>query len=255
MTRNILVGFIATAFWILVFIQIYKLFPSKKENIIIGDSTVVTNTKIYKNLEGRWTRPHDNIIIEYLSHPTNKFQVINGDSNSYNIGLFKIVNINLTDSINNIYDAENLCYNDDIKEYRKCNIRMLNDTTMLVSYPSTDSYDIYHKIIDKKVYDNYYLNKLKGTWFNAEDSVYIKYITPPTNILQTQNTSRKRYLYLKGETEYTDIAISDTINNIFTGLHLHNDIYHECTIQLVDDNTLFMNYKYGAQGVIYKKIK
>lgn len=109
MIKNISLSLIAAGFWIYISIQIYNIFKPNNEEINID-----TNQISHNILNGKWIRESDSVIVTYISNPTNKFQVLNNiidhDNNKimFNVGEYKLINIKLIDSVNNIYTAENL---------------------------------------------------------------------------------------------------------------------------------------------------
>ncbi len=123
----------AIGFWVCAIILVIHFF----ENPFKYDTSLEKyNTK----LNGKWKRTSDSLKVEYISHPTNKFQALNNvkfvtednsDSTTIMIGEYKIYDIKVIDTINNIYEV---IYIDAFKrEYGDTKIRLLNDTTFILS--------------------------------------------------------------------------------------------------------------------------
>lgn len=130
----------------------------------------IINDKMTK-FEGEWTHTKTNLIIKYIKPPTNQFIVLNNtyykydnkDACSFVIGQKKLINITLIDSINLIYKAYDLNMASD-DEYNECEIHIINDTTLMVTYVGNEA-NIYVKKIKPKwnetpiLYQNF-----KGKW-------------------------------------------------------------------------------------------
>lgn len=134
MYRNVILTIFAFGFWILIGIFAYTKYEAYKP-IKIDESPYLNR------LSGKWMRMSDNQKIEYLPSPTNIFSVLNTKYKNdnyeflgylYKEGDIQFSDISLTDSTNNIFEAD--MKNGDGTSY--VNLRILNDT-ILKAYNTT----------------------------------------------------------------------------------------------------------------------
>lgn len=146
--KNIILLSIAVTFWLIVIIQCINYF----ENPFKSDRSL---EKFNNKLNGKWYNIKDSIKVEYISYPTNKFQSLSEklvfakhhhDSVNINIGDFKIVDIEIDDTLNYIYYAT---YKDAFNNhYYDCVLRLVNDSTLFLSKKEQNISQIYIKTND-----------------------------------------------------------------------------------------------------------
>lgn len=110
-------------------------------------------------LNGNWYRTSDSLCVKFISNPSNVFVITNSvyelqdafispDTIYNNIGSYKIEDVEVTDTTNNIYEGDYIKTYDGHTKYISCNIVLLNDSTILVSNSccSTVISDTFRKI-------------------------------------------------------------------------------------------------------------
>ena len=148
--KNITSISIAVAFWLIVIILCVNCF----ENPFKSDTSL---EKFNNKLNGKWYDTEDSIKLEYITYPTNKFQSLTYkpniigkirhiDTSEVSIGDFKIVDIEVEDTLNYVYYATYIdAFNN---KYYSCVLRIVNDTTIFLTKKEKNISKIYIKTND-----------------------------------------------------------------------------------------------------------
>jgi hypothetical protein len=122
----------------------------QKANALLND-ILSTQKKSYinninKQFKGKWKR-EDGVLIEFIGHPTNKFQIMNtiydGKNIKFSIGNYKLIDISCIDSVNKVFTAKNLTVD---YIYDNCGIRIIDNNSFLVFYNDGSKGNVYKKV-------------------------------------------------------------------------------------------------------------
>lgn len=151
MNNKFLLTTIALAFWAVAIILSIHFFDFS--NPFKSDTNHEEYMKSFNNrLCGTWMRTTDSLQIKYISNPTNSFIVLNttkflykDDTLLIKSGFIKINDIEVSDTINNVYDIDYL--RDDMRDsYNGCILFLINDSNIIIKRQSYDISDTYIKI-------------------------------------------------------------------------------------------------------------
>lgn len=152
MNNKYLLTAIAIGFWALLIVLCVHFFDFS--NIFKSDNRHEIYMESFNNrLSGTWMRTSDSLKVKYINNPTNSFIILNTinyiddkkDTSQTKIGYVKFDDIEVTDTINNVYDISYL-RDGSYQNYINCTLFLINDSNMIIKRQGYDISDSYIKL-------------------------------------------------------------------------------------------------------------